>query len=195
MRVTSRPISDVAEICPRKYGKGMITQWFQKGGDKPYDFVMWHSHARPVMVFPLTPEGKVVAIRQYREASEQTIIEIPGGNPKGNQSDEEVARIELLEETGMEPQRIVRLHPERIFWEPASLRCSYAVYLALGCNKVQELQLDDTESISVHQYPLRDWVFMILRGIVVDPKTVSATMLALSYLDVTFDIPDHFTRA
>ncbi len=73
------------------------------------------------MVLPITAEGKVVAIRQFREGAGKIVLELPGGNPEGAQTPEDVARAELLQETGYTADEMIDLSPARpLFVEPAS---------------------------------------------------------------------------
>lgn len=53
-----------------------------------------------VNVVPLTPEGQVVMVRQYRHGSGVTTLEIPGGIVDPGESPAEAALRELREETG-----------------------------------------------------------------------------------------------
>ncbi|MGD9134201.1 MAG: NUDIX hydrolase, partial [Desulfobacterales bacterium] len=60
-----------------------------------------------VLVLALTPQEKVVMVRQYRHGTEQVCLELPGGlvDP-ADDSPELSARRELLEETGYEANEI-----------------------------------------------------------------------------------------
>ncbi|MFH1679443.1 MAG: NUDIX hydrolase [Candidatus Eisenbacteria bacterium] len=54
-----------------------------------------------VNVIPVTPEGRIVLIRQFRAGTGSYTIEIPGGGvDRGDRSAEEAAGRELREETG-----------------------------------------------------------------------------------------------
>ena len=54
-----------------------------------------------INVMPITPEGMVVMIRQYRHGTEEVTLELPGGMvDDDDNSPEDSAARELLEETG-----------------------------------------------------------------------------------------------
>src|SRR3989344_3209205 len=187
-------IGESQMIVEPRLGKTMFEDLIRKPNGHEYKFFSWGTtkNIRPVMVLPLTEEGNIVAVEQYREAADQLIIEVPGGNPKGNQTDEEVARAELLEEAGMEWNTLILMTPKRNFWEPASLRISFTSYLAFGCRKVQEPKPDKNEFIALHEFPLPKWLEMIYLGEVTDPKTIVTAILAMRHLGITFNIPPIF---
>ena len=53
-------------------------------------------------VIAITPERRVLAVRQYRPALERYTVELPSGLVDGDENPETAARRELLEETGYE---------------------------------------------------------------------------------------------
>ncbi|HET9792975.1 MAG TPA: NUDIX hydrolase [Thermoanaerobaculia bacterium] len=103
-----------------------------------------------VNVIPLTGEGNVVLVRQYRHGTEETTIEIPGGGVDAKDASPlAAARRELLEETGHAADEWTDLgwvHPN-----PAiqSNRCW--TFLARGCRRVASPQLDPGEDIEIFE--------------------------------------------
>ena len=57
-----------------------------------------------VNVIALTPDDRVVLIKQYRPGRDQVCLEIPGGMVDAGESPETAAQRELLEETGYTAQ-------------------------------------------------------------------------------------------
>jgi 8-oxo-dGTP pyrophosphatase MutT (NUDIX family) len=68
-----------------------------------------------VNIIPLTPDGHVVMIRQYRHGVEDITLEVPGGMLDPTDTDPAVAaRREMVEETGYDSEKIESLgatHP------------------------------------------------------------------------------------
>jgi 8-oxo-dGTP pyrophosphatase MutT (NUDIX family) len=107
-----------------------------------FDFGDW------VNIIPLTPEGKVVMIRQYRLGARRETLEIPGGLISEEDLDPgEAALREMIEETGYHSDDIV--HIGTVQPNPAiqSNRCF--TYLARNAVPSSAQSLDPTEDIVV----------------------------------------------
>jgi ADP-ribose pyrophosphatase len=62
-----------------------------------------------VMVVPITEQGKLLFVKQYRYLNSRESIEFPGGGIKEGQSASEAAYGELLEETGSKAGLLVEI--------------------------------------------------------------------------------------
>ena len=62
-----------------------------------------------VNVIPITPDQRVVMIRQYRHGSREVTLEIPGGLTDAGDTSEEAASRELMEETGYLSEEWVKI--------------------------------------------------------------------------------------
>ncbi len=60
------------------------------------------------MIVPVTKEGNLILVKQYRYLCDRESIEFPCGGLKAGKSYEDMARIELAEETGFESDDIER---------------------------------------------------------------------------------------
>jgi ADP-ribose diphosphatase len=114
-------------------------------------------------VVPLTDDGEVILIRQYRHGTRETTLEIPGGiiDP-GDASPAEAARRELLEETGCEATSIEPIgviHPN-----PAIQSNACFSFVARGVRQVTAPKLDAAEDIEVVRMPLADVPARIAAG-------------------------------
>ena len=107
-----------------------------------------------VNVVPLTPDQRVVMVRQYRFGTEDVQLEIPGGLVDPGESPAEAAPRELLEETGYACTRLTSLGS--ICPNPAILRNRLHTFLAEGCTLSAEQQLDPGEDIEVELLPLSE---------------------------------------
>lgn len=90
----------------RKFRVEQRTVPDRAGNDRVYDLVV---HPGAAVVLPLLDDGRVVLIRAYRFAVEQTLLELPAGTIDGSEPAEQCARRELAEETGYRTNKLVPL--------------------------------------------------------------------------------------
>ncbi len=76
------------------------------GDPGKYAWIRSHSGNGAVMVVPVTPSGKFLLIKVYRHPSKQYLWEFPAGVMEDGETPEESARRELVEETGITPNRL-----------------------------------------------------------------------------------------
>ena len=107
-----------------------------------------------VNVVPLTPDGQVVLVRQYRHGIRRSSLEAPGGMVDPGESPEQAAVRELQEETGYAPERIRLLG--RVSPNPAIQDNWCYLYLAEGCRLAAAPQPEQFERIEVELHPLAE---------------------------------------
>lgn len=137
-----------------------------------------------VNIVPVTLDGKIVMIEQYRHASGRVHLEIPGGSmePRIGEDPKRAAVRELREETGFVPDdiRLVGRH----YPNPAMQNNSMWTYVGFGCRKLTEPELDPFEDIRVVQLPVNE-VYDKIRSGEIDHSIVVASLLyAMSFLGV-----------
>lgn len=104
------------------------------------------------VVVPITDEGNVVFVVQPIALSEEgSLIEFPAGYWELNENGLEAGKRELSEETGYVPEQIIYLGNH--YQDPGSIRQKVEIYLALGCKKLNEQQLDKGEFIKCVEMP------------------------------------------
>lgn len=84
-----------------------------------------------VNVFAVTPQKKVILVRQPRVGMMQNTLELPGGNMDEGEAPELAAARELEEETGYRPKDLITLGV--VSPNPAIMNNRLHMYLALGC--------------------------------------------------------------
>jgi ADP-ribose pyrophosphatase len=141
------------------------------GSDHPYDVVR---HVGAAAVLPVTPDGDVLLIRQFRPPIRRDLVEIPAGllDAEGEDARSCAAR-ELREETG---------------YRPTSIELLGGVYTAAGfSDEYVHLFWARTEpepegrpeaGIEVLRRPLREAIDAARAGRVRDAKTALALLLA-----------------
>ena len=130
-------------------------------------------HAGAAAVVPLTDDGNVILVRQYRYPFAQVMLEIPAGKLDLGEDPLVCATRELTEETGYEAEEIV---PLGVFYPSvAILDEKIHLYLARGLT-FRATNPDDDEFLNVEQRPLREMVDAVMRGDVPDGKTQTAIL-------------------
>ena len=128
-----------------------------------------------VNVIPVTDQGEVVLVRQFRFGTWSNTLEIPGGMLDPGEDALTAATRELEEETGFKPARVSPIgisHPN-----PAILVNQLHSFLAEGCVKVHAGQQDGSEDIQVVLVPRADLPRLVREGAI----THSLVLAALLY--------------
>ena len=131
-------------------------------------------HNGAVCVVPVTAEGDVICIRQYRYALGRVTLEIPAGKLDYIGEDHrEAALRELREETGYTTENLIDIGP--LATSPALL--TEIIYCYLAEDMVPgECDPDEDEFLEMVRVPLPELVDMILSGEVQDAKTQAAVL-------------------
>ena len=130
-----------------------------------------------VNAFAVTEDNKVILVKQYRHASGQVGIEVPGGVPDDGETPEQASRRELLEETGYQFEEFHYLG--KISANPATTTNLTHMFLATGGKKVAEQQLDDTEEVEVLFHSLEEVKELVLQNRIMQSLHVNCIMYAL----------------
>lgn len=136
-----------------------------------WDFI---GHKGAAAVVPVREDGKLLMVRQYRNALERSTLEIPAGSRDSKtEPTVECAARELEEETGYRCENLEFL---------LSLRTTVAfcnemvdVYLARDLLPSHQ-HLDEGEFIDLEPYTVEELCGLIYQGIIQDGKTVAAIM-------------------
>lgn len=138
-------------------------------------------HNGAVCVLPLTDEGEVICVRQYRYPFHEDLLEIPAGKLDSPEEDpNDAVRRELREETGAVAKKIIYLG--KYYPSPAILdECIY-MYLATGL-EFGETEFDEDEFIESVRVPLSKLVDLTLEGKIRDGKTQICALRAQMMID------------
>jgi 8-oxo-dGTP pyrophosphatase MutT (NUDIX family) len=129
-----------------------------------------------VNVLPLTDEGRVVLVRQWRHGIKDFSVEIPGGMADEGETPGQAAQRELVEETGYGFDELLSLGS--VTTNPAIQTNRCWLFLALGARRVGEATPDPTEDIEVLEVDLDEALAMVEAG-EIDHTMVVNTFLRL----------------
>lgn len=155
---------------------------FPDDGDGEYHYV---DEPPAVVVLPLTPDGDVVVIDEWRQAVGRVNRGLPAGTIEaadGDGSDEtddtdgleQAAARELAEETGYEAasfEHLTTVEPTNGIADSV-----HHHFLATGCEPTAERDLDHNESIAVETVPYDDLLAAVVDDGLRDGRAVTAVL-------------------
>lgn len=157
------------EICETPEGK-IVDPYYV------YDFPTW------VGALPITEDGRVVMVRQYRHALGEVCIEVPGGCVDDTDKNfEEAITREILEETGYSFSSYEYLG--KISPNPSTNSNLLHMFLARGGKKIAEQQLDGNEEIEVVLLSIDELKQLLKENKIMQAMHVSCIMYALQKMD------------
>ncbi|MBQ6164018.1 MAG: NUDIX hydrolase [Clostridia bacterium] len=130
-------------------------------------------HQGAVCVVPVTEDGKVIVVDQFRYPFGRVTTEIPAGKIDPGEDPETAARRELSEETGIEDGELTFIG--EFYSSPAILTEIIYMYTVKNFTR-GELHTDPDEFVEVREIPLDELVEDILAGRIKDSKTQAAVL-------------------
>ncbi|MCD8300401.1 MAG: NUDIX hydrolase [Clostridiales bacterium] len=144
-----------------------------------WDYIRHRKGAAAVL--PVTDEGKILMVRQYRNALNRETLEIPAGSK--DTADEPgivCAARELEEETGYRPGKLVPL----VTVASTVAFCNELIEVFLATELVRSSRhLDEDEFIEEESYSLEELKSMIFAQQIQDGKTIAAIMAYAAFSD------------
>ena len=157
--------------------RGKIVNFYEdymslpNGHTAVWDYI---EHKGAAAVIPVTREGKILMVRQYRNALERHTLEIPAGavdyveEPK-----EKCAARELEEETGYRAGKLEWL----ININTTVAFCNEFIGIYVAEDLIPTSQhLDEDEFLNVEEHELEELLSMIYDGRITDAKTAAALL-------------------
>jgi ADP-ribose pyrophosphatase len=137
------------------------------------------SHGGAAALVAVKDDGEILLVKQFREAAEAEILEIPAGRLDRGEAPAACAARELEEETGYRAGKIREL----ISFYPAVGYSGEKVYIYLAEELTPgERHLDEGEFVDAISIPLPDAIKMIKEGKIIDGKTITALLYYVYYL-------------
>lgn len=132
-------------------------------------------HPGAVAIIPITPEGKMVFVEQYRKALERSVVEIPAGKLEPGEKPDETAKRELEEETGYTTESLEFV--TSFSTSPGFADEIVHLYLAKDLKKAENrLDGDDDEFVELIEASLQEAEEMEKEQRIWDAKTAYALL-------------------
>jgi ADP-ribose pyrophosphatase len=139
-------------------------------------------HPGGALIVPVTADGKLVLIRQYRFAARGRLLEFPAGTVELDEDPAETAAREIEEETGYRCDRLNKLG--QFFLAPGYSDEIIYVFLAQELEKSERPQnLDEDEDLEVVLMTPSQLEEAIQVGDAVDAKSIAALVMARPFLE------------
>lgn len=153
--------------------RGAIIDYYQdtmlipNGNTEKWDLI---DHKGAAAVVAVLEDGRLLMVRQYRNALERETLEIPAGGLNGREEPAaQAAQRELEEETGYVCGHMELLNT--IYTTVAFCNEKIDIYLARNLKRGRQ-HLDENEYLNVEVHSLEELKQMIFEGRIQDSKTI-----------------------
>lgn len=141
-----------------------------------FDFRDW------VNVVPITKQGEIVLVKQYRRGTDEITIEIPAGSMDKGETDPDKAILrELREETGLVARELELMY--KVAVNPAIQNNFCYLYLASGCTFEGPIMPDATEELEVLVLSVDEVKALIEKGEITHSLGLLGLVMALNKLE------------
>lgn len=149
---------------------------FEDGSIAKWDLVV---HPGACAIVPITNDNEIVLVRQFRNAEDGEVLEIPAGKLEKGEDPYACAIRELEEETGYKSEVLEKICTtySAIGFSNEKLHIYKATNLVKG-----KQNLDEDEYIKIEKYPIDRAAEMVFEGIIKDSKSIIGILAVKSML-------------
>jgi len=171
----------------RKYEGNRIslridTAQFEDGPEFDKEII---EHPGSVVLIPITDEGQVLLIRQYRLAAGKELLEASAGTRESGEEPETTAHRELQEEVGYKAGTLIRIGGS---WVAPGYSTEYTHNFIAKDLVYSPLAQDDGEDIVVEAHDFSEIPELIRSGELEDQMTIAALLSAQHVYEQVLDI-------
>ncbi|GAB4191182.1 MAG: NUDIX hydrolase [Simkaniaceae bacterium] len=154
-----------------------------KKGCKHHESVV---HPGAVVLIPVTEEGKIIFVRQYRHSALQILTELPAGTLEPDEDPFLCAQRELQEEIGKKAEELTLCGG--FFTTPGF--CNEYIHLFLAQRMIpSRLEAEDTEEIDSIVLSIEEAERLIFAHEIMDAKTICGIFFLQKWLHASFSSP------
>jgi ADP-ribose pyrophosphatase len=136
------------------------------------------------LIVPVTIDGKLVFVKQYKHALGSVTTEFPAGYLNENEDPLIAAERELREETGYKADKFEAL--KLVVNSPTKIQSNINIFLATGCEQIydQKENQDEQEDIDILLVTPGEALELIGKEEIIVTGTIAAFFLALNKLEI-----------
>jgi ADP-ribose diphosphatase len=149
------------------------------GGERITDYYVRESPGF-VIVFPVTSDGEVLVVHQYRYGIDRITLELPAGAMESDEHPLCCAQRELIEETGFTSERWEELLVAPS--DPVRSNSIMHAFIARDAQRTHEQDLDDGEEVEWALVPLDEFRERLQRGEIGAVPSIAVAYAALTAL-------------
>lgn len=128
-------------------------------------------HPGGAVVVPVTNEGKIILVSQFRYPFQKTLYELPAGKLDEGEDPAVCAERELKEETGFSGGKITKLGS--IYTSPGFCSEELYIFLATDFTDGDHEREEGEQDMQLHEFTPGELKEMIKTGEIKDAKTIS----------------------
>lgn len=129
-------------------------------------------------VLAVTPDNKIICLKQFRPGPEEVLFELPGGEIGKDETPIEAARRELKEETGYDAD----IEDIGSYWRDAYITGEYHIFVGKNAHKISEQELEKTEFGELMLLSVDEFKEKLFAGLMTDTTLGYAGLLHLGLL-------------
>jgi len=129
------------------------------------------AHKDAVAILPVTEEGHMIFVKQYRKALDIVLLEIPAGLLEEGEDPSEAASRELQEEIGLKPLDLFKIGE---IWPSAGFSDEKTCLFVATEFEESKLPQDEDEFLEIVRIPIPTVKMLYMTGKIRDAKTYAA---------------------
>ena len=166
-------------IYQNKYGYTLYDNDVINPAGKKGKYMVLENHDF-VVIIAITPEKKIVMIRQWRYPIDRESLELPAGSIDAGEDKLKCAKRELLEETGYSSSEWSEI---KSYWiGNGAIKIKGRIFLAKNAIKTDDTNHEETENIVSELYSYPELERMIENNFIDDERSLIGLLLLPKYL-------------